>query len=48
MLQHGSDIHLEFPDIVRDGDKYVRHVGSIEREGRAEIELVSQNGGAEA
>jgi len=48
MLQHGSDIHLELPHIVRNGDKHVWHVGRVEREGRTEIDLVRQNGGAEA
>lgn len=48
MLQHGSDIHPELPDVVRDGDKHVRHAGRAEREGRAEVELVLQDGGAEA
>lgn len=48
MLQHRSDIHPEFPDVVCDGDKHMRHAGRVEHEGRAEIELVLQNGGAEA
>lgn len=47
VLQHRSNIHFEFLDVVRDGDKYMRH-GRTERQGRAEAKSARENGGAEA